>query len=84
MNKALLERVIQKQVDEDFRKAEKQILDYIDKFQSEFDCLLSKRVEYEAEAPRVIETLKQYDRDLQIHLQALESLKNSLTEWKPE
>jgi GTPase Era involved in 16S rRNA processing len=84
MNKALLERVIKKQVDEDFRKAEKQILDYIEKFQTEFDRLLSKRVQYESEAPQVIEALKQYDRDLQIHLQALQSLKNSLMDWKPE
>lgn len=84
MNKVLLERVIKKQVDEDFRKAEKQIFDYIEKFQTEFDRLLSKRVQYESEAPQLIEALKQYDRDLQIHLQALQSLKNSLMDWKPE
>lgn len=57
-NKGLLERVIQKQVSEDFWKAEKQINDYINRFQFQFDQLLKERATKEIEASEVIANLE--------------------------
>lgn len=54
----LLERVIEKQVQEDFSKAKQQIEDYINLFQCEFDNLVFQRANYEAEAPQIIAYLE--------------------------
>jgi len=54
----LLHRVIEEQIREDFKQAEQQVLDYIDKFQDEFKKLLEKREKHELEAPEVVYYLK--------------------------
>ncbi|MGB3755435.1 MAG: dynamin family protein [Rivularia sp. (in: cyanobacteria)] len=56
-NKQLLQRVIQKQVSTDFQNAEKQINDYINRFQFEFDNLLKQRAEQELKADEIIANL---------------------------
>ncbi|MFB2918001.1 hypothetical protein ACE1CB_05870 [Aerosakkonema sp. BLCC-F2] len=82
-NLELLQRVIQKQVSEDFRKGEKQINDYIDRFQSEFDQLLKERATREVEAPQIIATLESQKAESNGYLSELLSIQGSLNIWKP-
>ncbi|MFB2971366.1 dynamin family protein [Aerosakkonema sp. BLCC-F183] len=79
----LLQRVIQKQVSEDFRKGEKQINNYIDRFQSEFDQLLKERATREVEAPQIIATLESQKAESNGYLSELLSIQGSLNIWKP-
>lgn len=83
INKGLLFRVIDKQVNEDFKNAENQILNYIEKFQTEFDKLLAKREKHEEEAPRVIALLKRYSDDLKTYQHEIESVEEALKGWEP-
>ena len=82
-NKGLLARVVQKQVDADFANAEKQISEYMSKFQIELERILSERDKKQEEAPLMIELLKGYSQRLEGHLQTLNQTRVTLDEWKP-
>lgn len=82
-NLELLEQVIHKQVSEDFRKGEKQINDYIDRFQFEFDQLLKERATREIEAPQIVANLERQKAELNEYLSELSSIGESLNIWKP-
>ncbi|MBD2579906.1 dynamin family protein [Oscillatoria sp. FACHB-1406] len=82
-NKGLLARVVQKQVDADFANAEKQISEYMSKFQIELERILSERDKKQEEAPLMIELLKGYSQRLERHLQTLNQTRVTLDEWKP-
>ncbi|MBC6432856.1 dynamin family protein [Nostoc sp. HG1] len=83
INLELLRCVIEKQVSEDFCKAEKQITDYIKRFQDEFDSLLKQRATMEVEASKVIATLKDQRSDVSEYLSELRSIRESLKSWQP-
>ena len=80
----ILERVIHDQVDDDFRSAEKQINDYIQKFQDEFDHLLKQRQVKEADVPKILERLSQQKKKLTEYLIGITQFRQSLDNWKPE
>lgn len=82
-NRGLLTRVVQKQIDADFASAEKQISDYMDKFQIELEGILAERNRKQEEAPIVIELLTSYRTKLEEHLETLSKTRNALNEWKP-
>ncbi|MEG5043825.1 dynamin family protein [Microcoleus sp. B4-C1] len=82
-NKDLLERVINKQVSADFRSAEKQINDYIKRFQNDFDRVLKERETKEAEAPEILARLESQKAQLIEYLSQLSSIRESLDSWKP-
>ncbi|MFO0099824.1 MAG: dynamin family protein [Aphanizomenon sp.] len=82
-SRELLERVIKKQIADDFRKAEKQINDYITKFQDLFDSLLKERETKEAESDEILSTLNIQKENLNEYLQELKSIRESLNTWKP-
>ncbi|MBD1835084.1 dynamin family protein [Cyanobacteria bacterium FACHB-472] len=82
-NRELLQRVIDKQISEDFRSAEKQINDYIKRFQDEFDQLLRQRETREAEASEIRGMLEAQKVQLTEYLQELTSTRQSLDSWKP-
>lgn len=79
----LLQLVIHNQVREDFRNAEKQINDYIDRFQTEFDCLLRERETRGAEADQIRAILESQKAQLKEYLNELFSIRESLYTWKP-
>jgi predicted nucleic acid-binding Zn-ribbon protein len=79
----LLHRVIEKQILADFRNAEKQINDYIQRFQDELDNLLREREKKEAEADRIRETLEDQKAALNEYLSELIFIRESLDSWKP-
>ena len=80
----ILKRVIEGQVDDDFRSAEKQINDYIQKFQDEFDHLLKQRQIKEADVPKILERLLQQKKKLTEYLIGITQFRQSLDHWKPE
>jgi uncharacterized protein YPO0396 len=82
-NRDLLERVINKQVSADFRSAEKQINDYIKRFQNDFDRVLKERETKEAEAPEILARLEYQKAKLIEYLSQLTSIRESLNSWKP-
>lgn len=82
-NKVLLERVIEKQIASDFRKAEQQINDYIKKFQEDFDSLLKERETKEAESDKILNVLNLQKEKLNEYMQELKSIRQSLNIWKP-
>lgn len=82
-NRQLLERVIEKQVKADFRNAEKQINDYIQRFQNDFDRVLKERQTKEAEAPEILAKLEAQKIQLNEYLSELISIRQSLDSWKP-
>ncbi|QYX30903.1 hypothetical protein [Sphaerospermopsis torques-reginae] len=82
-NRELLQRVIEKQIADDFKKAEQQINDYIKKFQDDFDSLLKERETKEAESDKVINSLHLQQEKLKEYLQELISIRQSLNTWKP-
>lgn len=82
-NRQLLERVIEKQVKADFRNAEKQINDYIQRFQNDFDRVLKERQTKEAEAPEILAKLEAQKIKLNEYLSELISIRQSLDSWKP-
>lgn len=79
----LLQRVIEKQVAEDFKNAEQQINDYIQRFQDEFDRLLKERKTKETEGDRIREMLEIQKVQLNEYLRQLTTIKASLHSWKP-
>ncbi|MBW4636805.1 MAG: dynamin family protein [Gloeocapsa sp. UFS-A4-WI-NPMV-4B04] len=82
-NKELLQRVIEKQVSDDFKNAEKQINDYIKRFQDEFDSLLKERETREAETDQIRAILEEKKAQLNEYLSELASMRDSLNSWKP-
>lgn len=82
-NRDLLERVINKQVSADFRSAEKQINDYIQRFQNDFDRVLKERKTKESEAPKILARLEYQKAKLIEYLSQLSSIRESLNSWKP-
>ncbi|MEG4443740.1 dynamin family protein [Microcoleus sp. AT9_B5] len=82
-NRKLLERVIEKQVKADFRSAERQINDYINRFQNDFDRVLKERETKEAEAPEILARLEYQKAKLIEYLSQLSSIRESLNTWKP-
>lgn len=79
----LLHRVIEKQILADFSNAEKQINDYIKRFQDELDDLLNKREMKEAEADQIRAKLEAQKTTLNEYLSDLTSIRESLNTWKP-
>ncbi|RUS94192.1 GTPase [Dulcicalothrix desertica PCC 7102] len=82
-NIELLERVIEKQISEDFQKGEKQINNYINRFQAEFDYLLKERATREVEAPNIIDHLESQRIELSEYLNELKLIKGELDNWRP-
>lgn len=80
---AVVERIIKNQVSADFKSAEQQINDYIDRFQAEFDRLLRERETKEAEADKIRATLEAQKAGLKEYLCELTSIRASLDSWKP-
>jgi hypothetical protein len=81
-NLQLLQRVIEKQVWDDFREGEKQISDYINRFQDEFDSLLKQRATREVEASEVIAILESQRIKMSEYLNELVSIREILDSWK--
>lgn len=82
-SRGLLQRVIEKQIAEDFRNAEHQINDYIKRFQDEFDRLLKERETKEIEADQIRETLNLQKEKLNEYLRELKLIRESLNTWNP-
>lgn len=82
-NRELLQRVIEKQIADDFKKAEQQINEYIKKFQDDFDSLLKERETKESESAKIINRLNLQKEKLKQYLQELISIRQSLNTWKP-
>jgi GTPase Era involved in 16S rRNA processing len=82
-NLGLLQRVIEKQVSADFSSAEKQINNYIKRFQDELDGLLKKREKREVEADQIRARLEAQKAALNEYLSKLTSIRESLNAWKP-
>jgi Dynamin family len=80
---AVVEKAIKKQIAEDFRHAEQQIYDYIDRFQLEFERLLKDRANKEAEADRVIAVLEFQRDELQEYMDELAAHHATLQRWMP-
>ncbi|MFN6538716.1 MAG: dynamin family protein [Nostoc sp. EkiNYC01] len=82
-NQQLLQRVIEKQIEEDFRSAEQQINDFIKMFQDDFDRLLKERNTKESEAEKIREILNIHKDKLNKYLLKLTAIRVSLNSWKP-
>jgi GTPase SAR1 family protein len=82
VNKQLLERVIDQQIKDDFRNAENQINDYINRFQSELDSLLKDREQKEAQTPEILDSLKSEKEKLSKYLDDLRNVRELLNSWK--
>ncbi|MEB3342137.1 dynamin family protein [Okeania sp.] len=80
INEQLLERVIEKQVKDDFRSAEKQINDYINRFQSEFERVLKERETREAEVPKILAGLENKKQKIHSYLWELAKIEKSLSD----
>ncbi len=81
-NLNLLQKVIEEQVGEDFHNAEDQINDYINRFQINFDELLIKRVNREAESQEIIDILKINKLQVSEYLNELMLIQEMLENWK--
>lgn len=82
-NREILDRVIEKQVEEDFRSAEQQINNYIQRFQDEFDRLLKERETKELTGDQIRENLNLQKDKLNEYLNELKNIRVSLNTWKP-
>lgn len=78
----LIKRAIEKQVKDDFKIAERQMEEYIDRFQVKFDRLLKERETREQEAPQIIETLESQIKDIEFYLEDISNLKEQLKALK--
>lgn len=79
----VVERTIKKQVAEDFRQAEKQIYEYIERFQQEFRRLLKERSSKEVEVDRTIAILEFQRDELYEYMEELKRIKKFLDSWQP-
>lgn len=75
--------MIKNQIKEDFRSAEKQINDYINRFKTEFDYLLRERETKGAEADKIRVMLESQKAQLNEYLSESTSIRESLDSWKP-
>ncbi|MEG4226453.1 dynamin family protein [Microcoleus sp. N9_B2] len=82
-NRKLLKRVIDRQVSTDFKSAERQINDYIKRFENDFARVLKERETKEAEAPEILARLEYQKAKLIEYLSQLSSIRESLNSWKP-
>ncbi|WP_226889364.1 dynamin family protein [Nostoc sp. MG11] len=82
-NQYLLERVIDKQVSKDFRDAEQQINEYMNRFQEQFDLVLRERETREVEKVQILATLEVQKAKLNEYLSELVPIQASLDNWKP-
>lgn len=82
-NIELLKRVIEKQISEDFQKGEKQINNYINRFQAEFDYLLKERATREVEAPNIIAHIESQRTELSEYIKEFEVIEEKLNNWRP-
>lgn len=82
-NLVLLQRLIEKQVSEDFMKGEQQINNYIHRFLSEFDQLLKQRATREVEAPEIVAKLELQKEKLNLCLSELVGIRVLLDSCKP-
>jgi hypothetical protein len=82
-NRVLLQRVIDKQVTEDFRQAVQQINNYRDKFQESFDNLLIQRANRESESEKITATLKSQKEQVSEYFNELIFIQEVLDNWKP-
>ena len=82
-SQSILKRVIEQQVSTDFKSAERQINDYINRFQNDFDRVLKERQTKEAEAPEILARLEYQKAKLIEYLSQLSSIRESLNSWKP-
>ncbi|MBD2313329.1 dynamin family protein [Desertifilum sp. FACHB-1129] len=81
-NRRLLERVVFKQVDEDFNTARKQIDEYIGRFQHLFDELLKARAKQEVEA-EAIAILENHHLQSQQYLAEVTAAQEQLETYRP-
>ncbi|MDY6781980.1 MAG: dynamin family protein [Cyanobacteriota bacterium] len=79
----VVEKAIERQIGEDFRHAEQQIHDYIDRFGLEFERLLKERASKEAEADRVIAVLEFQRDELYGYMDRLAEIQEDLQRWMP-
>lgn len=79
----IVERVIRRQIAEDFGLAEKQINDYIQRFLTEFDRLLKERQAREAEMETVLSVLTEHKLGLELYIQQLDQVVANLNKWRP-
>ncbi|MEM8640214.1 MAG: dynamin family protein [Cyanobacteria bacterium P01_G01_bin.54] len=79
----IVERVIRRQIAEDFGLAEQQINDYIQRFLSEFDRLLKERQARETEMEQVLSVLTEHNLGLELYIQQLEQVVTKLNKWRP-
>ncbi len=75
--------MIEKQILEDFKNAEQQISDYIDKFQIDLDRLLIQRETKEAQTDNIRASLEIQKNRLNELMYQLHSIQKSLNSWKP-
>jgi GTPase Era involved in 16S rRNA processing len=80
----VVERTIKKQVSEDFQRAEKQIYEYIERFQHEFRRLLKERSSKEVEVDRTIAILEFQRDELYEHMEEFKKIRDFLHSWQPE
>ena len=82
-NKYLLERVIDKQISKDFREAEQQINEYMNRFQEQFDRILMERGIRETEKKQILANLEAQKAKLNEYLNEFAPVQASLNAWKP-
>ncbi len=81
--KKVLLRVIEKQIKEDFKNAERQIDSYIEQFQYMFDSLIKERKIKEGERDKICAALEEQKVKLSAYLDELSLLRLSLDDWQP-
>ena len=79
----LLKRVIEKQIKEDFKNAEQQMNDYIERFQVLFDSLIKEREIKEEKREEIRALLEKQKAKLNVYLDELSSTRLDLNSWKP-
>ncbi|MBD2002094.1 MULTISPECIES: dynamin family protein [Cyanophyceae] len=83
INQEIFKQVIDRQVTADFRSAEQQIKDYIERFKDEFNYLVSEREKPEADTEEILVNLQAQKKQLNEYLSELNSIRESLNSWKP-
>lgn len=78
MSQKTLERVIKKQVQDDFRTAKKQLEDYINRFDQQLKCLLEDRQAHAERTPEKIAALEQAQANLKSLLTQLQTMQETL------
>ena len=79
----VLQRIIEKQIKEDFKNAEQQINAYIEQFQNMFDNLIKERKTKEGEREKICAVLEDQKAKLNQYLDELSLLQLSLDNWQP-